>query len=190
LNTIENFLSLLGRLQHLVGSRRLGERLIGVVELQQQQLILLLQRGELMPGVFVFTQRSDRLRHLLAIHLREELGFDDDRITIECGVSLLFEHKNEPGGVRADFVSGDVHAIHDRDAFEIGSHLFECVPFGGFGGETDGVFPGVAIAHPVFTGGGDHSDFGMGLGGGKHHVEEETQECGEKRCPVFGGGCL
>ena len=55
----------------------------------------------------------------------------------------------------------DVHAVNDRNAFEIGCDLLERIALGGFRRHSDGIFAGVAVPHPVLALSRDDSDFGF-----------------------------
>jgi hypothetical protein len=111
-----------------------------------------------MTGVFVLPQGRDGLFHFFRIDLGYQIRSDHDRVPIECRVGLLLQDKNQAGRIGANFVFCHIETIHDGDAFEIDSDLFQGISFGRFGGQTDGVFPGITVSHPVFSLGGHDSD--------------------------------
>jgi hypothetical protein len=157
--TIQQILALLGRLLDLFGRGRLLQCLIGGVQLTLQLVHFLPNGYELMACVFVFPQRDNGLGHFFRVNLRHKVDLDHDRVSIKGGAHLLIQDEHEPGCVSADFIFGDVHAVHHRDAFQVGSDLFQSIPLGRFGGQADRVFSRIPVAHAIFALSIDDSDF-------------------------------
>jgi hypothetical protein len=136
----------------------LSQGLIRCVEVLLELVIFLSQRDELMTGVFVFPQGGNGLFHVFRIDLGDQIRSDNDRIPVESRVGLLLQNKDQSGRIGSNFVFCHIETVHDGDAFEIDGDLFQGISFGRFGGQADGVFPGVTVSHPVFSLSGHDSD--------------------------------
>ena len=161
LDAIENLLPLLGGLLGLIGGGRVGQRLVRGLKFLLKVLVFLFQGDQLDPGIFVFPERRDCVSDFFCVDLGDEIDCHDDGIAVNGRIGLLIEDEDEAGGIGPDFIFGDVHAVDDRDAFEIGRDLFERVAFGGFRRHANGIFAGVAVPHPVLALSRDDSDFGF-----------------------------
>ena len=122
-------------------------------------VIFLSQRDELMPGVLVLPQGRDGLSHFFRIDLGYQIRADYDGVSIERCVGLLLQDEDQPSGIGSNLVFRDSETVHDCDAFEVHGDLLQGISFGRFGGQTDGVFSGVTVSHPVFPLSGHDSDF-------------------------------
>ena len=112
-----------------------------------------------MPGILVFPQGRDGLSHFFRIDLGHQICADNDGIPIERRVGLLLQDKDQAGGIGSDFVFRDIQTVYNCDALEVHGDLLQGISFGRFGGQTDGVFSGVTVSHPVFTLSGHDSNF-------------------------------
>jgi hypothetical protein len=122
-------------------------------------IVFLLQRDELMPGVLVFPQGRDGLSHFFRIDLGHQIRPHDDGVSIESCIGLLLQDKDQAGGIGSDFVFRDIQTVYNCNALEVNGDLLQSISFGRFGGQTDGVFSGVTVSHPVFTLSSHDSDF-------------------------------
>lgn len=173
LHPIEDFFSFLRGLLNLIRRRCVAESLIGSLKFFLQLFIFLLQRNQLYASILVFSKSGNRSCHFVRIHLREKIHFHDDDVTIESCGDLLIEHQHQPSGIGPDFIFGDIHIVNDGDAFQIGGNLFECVPFGKLGGQSDGIFPGIAVPHAMLTLSIDHPDISQRRGDDHAPCERE-----------------
>lgn len=159
LHTVQDFLPLERGLLHLIWCGCTPQRLIGCLEFLLQLLIFLLQLGQLHTGIFIFSERRDRTRDLLRIHLRQKVCLDDHNIAVETRGDLLIEDKHQAGRIGANLVLGHIHAIDDRHALQIRGNLFECVPLGRLRCETDRILTSIAVAHAMLALGIDDASF-------------------------------
>lgn len=160
LHTVQNFFPLERRLVHLIRCGRTPQRLIGGLEFLLQLFILLFQLGHLHTGIFVFSERRNCARDFLRIHLRQKVCLDDHNITVETRGDLLIEHLHQAGCIRADFVFGHVHAIHDRHTFQIRRNLFQGIPLRRLRREPDRILTSITVAHAMLTVGVHDTRFG------------------------------
>lgn len=150
--------------------------LINRSEFFLQLFVLLFQRNQLRTSIFVLPKGNDRSCHLIGIHLCKEIHFHNHNIAVQGCSYLLIEHKHQPGGVGADFISRDIHIAHNCDAFKIGRDLFKRVSLGRLAGDPNGVLTGIAIPHSVLTLRIDDPDVSERGGSGYEHHEREKQD--------------
>jgi hypothetical protein len=104
LHPIQNILALPGRQLCLLCGRGLSQGLIRRIEILLELVVFLLQLNELPPGIHVFPQSRDGLADFFCIDLGYQIRSDNDGISIERRVGLLFQDKHQTGGIGSNFV--------------------------------------------------------------------------------------
>jgi hypothetical protein len=176
LGLIEELLALLREIVNLL--RRGGGRqgLVGGLQLLMKLIDLGPEDDEFATGVLILPERRNGLGHLVRVNLACQLHADDHGFSFEAGADPLTQDQDHTCGIGPYLIFGNIQIGHDRDAFQVGRNLFEGVPLRGFRRQTDGVFPGIAIAHPILPLGSHDLHFRTERWGKGSTASERDQE--------------
>jgi hypothetical protein len=133
-----------------------------IVKLSVKLIYFRPENLHLLSSIVIPAKSPYGLRDFFVINLPGYLHMDDYSVALKPRANMLFDHIDNAGGVASDLVARNIESIGDRDAFDIGGDLLQCVALGCFDGETYGIFARIPITHSVLAFSHDREQFRMG----------------------------